>query len=101
MIPILYYIVLSTSLFALGIAVILTKKNLIAILIGVELILNAANINFVGFSRYDALGMQGQVMSLFVIVIAAAEASVALAIVIKLVEKYKTSNLDEINELKG
>lgn len=101
MIPITYYIVLSTTLFALGLAIILTKKNLIAVLMGVELILNAANINFVGFSRFDTLQLQGQIMSLFVIVIAAAEAAIALAIVIKLVERYKTSNLDEINELRG
>lgn len=101
MIPISYYIVLSTSLFAIGIAIILTKKNLINILMGIELILNASNINFVGFSRFDTLGLQGQVMSLFVIVIAAAEAAIALAIIIKLVEKHKTSDLDEINKLKG
>lgn len=101
MIPISYYIILSSCLFALGIAIILVKKNLIAVLMGIELILNAANINFVGFSRYDLIGLQGQMMSLFVIVIAAAEASVALAIIIKLAKAHNTVDLDGINELKG
>ena len=101
MIPISYYIILSSVLFALGVGIVLTKKNLVAILIGIELVLNSANINFVGFSSFDPLGAQGQMMTLFVVVLAAAESALALAIIIKLVEQHKTSNLDEINELKG
>lgn len=68
---------------------------------GIELILNAANINLVAFSRYDSNLLQGQMFSLFVIVIAAAEAAVGMAIVFKVYNFYKTSNISQVNELKG
>lgn len=101
MIPIDHYIILSAILLCIGLVAVIIKKNAIVVLMGIELILNAANINLVAFSRYDATLIQGQVFSLFVIVIAAAEASVAMAIVFKVYNYYKTSTLNEVDDLKG
>jgi NADH:ubiquinone oxidoreductase subunit K len=67
---------------------------------GIELILNAANLNLVAFSRYDK-GLQGQMFALFIIAIAASEAAVALAIIVKVYRYFKTVNLDEVDKLKG
>ena len=77
-----HYLFVSTILFSLGIFGIVTRKNAVMVLMGIELILNAANINFVAFARYGNFGHQGQLMALFVIVLAAAEAAIALAIAI-------------------
>nr|WKN37931.1 NADH-quinone oxidoreductase subunit NuoK [Tunicatimonas sp. TK19036] len=101
MIPLEHYILLSAFLLCVGLAIVITKRNAIVILIGIELILNAANINLIAFSRYDANLLQGQVFSLFVIVVAAAEAAVAMAIVMKLYNFYKTANVDDIHEMRG
>ncbi len=101
MIPAEHFLYLAITLFCIGLVIVITKKNAIVVLMGVELMLNAANINLVAFSRFDALHLQGQVFSLFVIVVAAAEAAVALAIVLKVYSYYKTSELDKVNELKG
>lgn len=101
MIPLYHYLILATLLFCIGLAVCLTRRNAIAVLIGLELMLNAANINLVAFSRYDGLLLQGQVFALFVIVVAAAEAAVALALVVRVYGYYKMSDLDSLNELKG
>lgn len=100
MIPLEHFLILSALLFCIGLSVVIVKKNAIVVLIGIELILNAANINLVAFSRYDAAMLQGQMFSLFVIVVAAAEAAVAMAIVLKVYNFYQTSNLDEVNELQ-
>ena len=70
------------------------------VLMGIELILNAANINFVAFSRYGNFGYNGQLMALFVIILAAAEAAVALAIVLNIYKTFATVNVDEIDRLK-
>lgn len=70
------------------------------VLMGIELILNAANINFVAFSRYGNFGYNGQLMALFVIILAAAEAAVALAIVLNIYKTFATVNVDEIDKLK-
>ena len=78
-----------------------TKRNAIGILMGVELVLNGANVNFVAFSKYTALGLDGQVFSLFVIVLAAAEAAVALAIVLNFYNNHLTVDVDRGNKLKG
>lgn len=101
MIPIEHYIILSAILLCIGLVAVIIKKNAIVVLMGIELILNAANINLVAFSRYDANLIQGQVFSLFVIVIAAAEAAVAMAIVFKVYNYYKTSTLNKVDDLKG
>jgi NADH-quinone oxidoreductase subunit K len=100
MIPLSNYLVVAAVLFCIGLAVVITRRNAIAVLIGLELMLNAANLNLVAFSRYDA-GLQGQIMSLFVMVVAAAEAAVALALVMRVYRYYKTADLDKLNELNG
>ena len=99
-ISIQHFLVLGVILFCTGLLVIIVKKNAIMVLMGIELMLNASNINLISFSQYDPAG-SGQVFSLFVIVVAAAEAAVGLAIVLKVYSYFKTSNLDEVNELKG
>ncbi len=88
-------------LFAIGFAVAITKKNLILMLMGVELMLNAVNINFVAFSRSAENAGHGQLFSLFIMVIAAAEAAVALAIILKLRDEYGSIDPDKIDELKN
>ena len=101
MIPLSHYLILATLLFCIGLAVTITRRNAIAVLIGLELMLNAANINLVAFSRYDGALLQGQMFALFVIVVAAAEAAVALALVVRVYGFYKMADLDSLNELKG
>ena len=101
MIPLSHYLILAALLFCIGLAVVLTRRNAIAVLIGLELMLNAANINLVAFSRYDAFQLQGQIFALFVIVVAAAEAAVALALVVRVYGYFKVADLDKLNELKG
>jgi NADH:ubiquinone oxidoreductase subunit K len=95
------YLMVGAVLFVCGIVCMATKRNGIGILMGVELVLNGANVNFVAFSRYTALGLDGQVFSLFVIVLAAAEAAVALAIVLNFYNNHLTIDVDEADDLKG
>ena len=95
-----HYLFVSSFLFAFGIYAIITRKNAILVLMGIELILNAANINFVAFSRYGNFGLNGQMMALFVIVLAAAEAAIALAIVLNIYKTFGHVNVDEIDNLK-
>ena len=95
-----HFLVVSTALFALGIYGVVTRKNAVLVLMGLELILNAANINFVAFSRYGNFGLQGQAMALFVIILAAAEAAIALAIVLNIYKTFHHVNVDEIEDLK-
>ena len=93
------YLLVSALLFSIGLATVLVKRNTIVVLMGIELMLNAANLNLVAFSRNDE-SIQGQMFALFVIVIAVAEAVVALAIVLKVYQHFKTIRLDEISEMK-
>lgn len=95
------FLLIGAILFVLGLLTILTKRNAISVLMGVELILNAANLNFVAFSRYIDPGMNGVLISMFIYVIAVAEAAVALAIVLNIYRNIKTVNLDEANSLKN
>lgn len=95
-----HFLVVSAFLFSMGIYGIITRKNAVMVLMGVELILNAANINFVAFSRYGNFGLSGQVAALFVIVLAAAEAAIALAIVLNIYKTFSNVNVDEISNLK-
>ena len=96
------YLVISSLLFSLGIFGIVTRRNAIAILMGIELILNSANINFIAFNRFAGMeSLDGHIFSIFVIVIAAAEAAVALAIIINLFKNAGTVDVDEANTLKG
>ena len=94
------YLFISSMLFCLGVFGVITRRNAIAVLMGVELILNAANINFVAFSRFGGMNMDGHIFSLFVIVLAAAEAAVALAIVINIYNNLHTINVDDAAMMK-
>jgi NADH:ubiquinone oxidoreductase subunit K len=100
-IPLQYYLIASAALFSLGIYGLLTRKNAINVLMAVELMFNSANINLVAFSRFVSGDVSGQLFALFVIVIAACEAAVALAIVMSLYRLLKTVSLDEASALKG
>ena len=94
------YLYISAVLFSLGTFAVMTRRNGIAVLMGVELILNAANLNFVAFSRFGGMNMDGHIFSLFVIVLAAAEAAVALAIVINIYNNLQTINVDDAAAMK-
>jgi len=97
-----HFLVVGACLFSLGIVTVVTRRNAVGILMGVELILNAANVNFVAFNHYvDAFRLTGQVFAIFVIVLAAAEAAVGLAIVIAVFRHRETVNLQNINLLRG
>ena len=100
MIAIQNYLVISALLFSIGLAVAVTKRNAILILMGIELMLNAVNLNLVAFSQYDPNRLQGQMFALFIMVVAAAEVTVALAIILKIYDYFKNLDLDEINSLK-
>jgi NADH:ubiquinone oxidoreductase subunit K len=95
------YLLVGAVLFVCGVVCMATKRNGIGVLMGVELVLNGANVNFVAFSKYTALGLDGQVFSLFVIVLAAAEAAVALAIALNFYNNHLTIDVDRANKLKG
>ena len=96
-----HFLTLSAILFCLGLFCVITKKNAVTVLMGIELILNAANINFIAFARYVDTDLDGQIFAVFVIVTAAASAVVALAIVLNLYERLKSINLDEADSLAG
>ncbi|MAU37222.1 MAG: NADH-quinone oxidoreductase subunit NuoK [Flavobacteriales bacterium] len=96
------YLMISSILFSLGIYAVITRKNAVAILMGIELILNSANINFIAFNRFGNFGsLDGHVFTIFVIVLAAAEAAVALAIIINLFKNIGTVDVDKAQEMKG
>lgn len=95
------YLAVGAFLFVCGVVCMTTKRNGIGILIGVELVLNGANINFVAFSKFTPLGLDGQVFALFVIVLAAAEAAVALAIALNFYNNHLTIDVDQATELQG
>ena len=95
------YLLVGAVLFVCGVICMATKRNGIGVLMGVELVLNGANVNFVAFSRFTDLGLDGQVFSLFVIVLAAAEAAVALAIALNFYNNHLTIDVDRANKLKG
>lgn len=95
-----HYVLLSAALFSLGMYAVLTRRNAILVLMGVELVLNSANINFIAFARYGGFNLDGQAVAVFVIILAAAEAAVALAIVLNIYKRFHTVNVDDINKLK-
>ena len=99
------FLVIAALLFIIGVAGVLTRRNIIVIFMSVELILNAANLNFIAFSRYlqdtgSANAVAGQIFAVFIIVVAAAEAAIGLGIVIALYRNRETIWLDEIDLLK-
>jgi len=95
-----HFLIISVLLFSMGLFGIIKRRNAVMVLMGIELILNAANINFIAFSKYGNFGYNGQVMALFIIVLAAAEAAIALAIVLNIYKTFSTVNVDEIDRLK-
>lgn len=95
-----HFLVVSSLLFSMGIYAVVTRKNAVMVLMGIELILNSANINFIAFSRFGNFGFEGQLIALFVIVLAAAEAAIALAIVLNIYKNLATVNVDEANRLR-
>ncbi|MCH7965608.1 MAG: NADH-quinone oxidoreductase subunit NuoK [Bacteroidetes bacterium] len=95
-----HFLVISVTLFSFGMYGVITRKNAVMVLMGVELILNSANINFIAFAKFGNYGLQGQIIALFVIVLAAAEAAIALAIVINIYKTITNINVDEIDSLR-
>lgn len=100
MITLTHFMVVSGSLFAIGIYAVLSRRNAILVLVGIELMINAAILNLVAFGRYDGSFYGGQVFALFAIVLAAAAVALALAIILNVYKHYKTINPEEIRELK-
>ncbi|MCW5553274.1 MAG: NADH-quinone oxidoreductase subunit NuoK [Verrucomicrobiae bacterium] len=103
MTPLAAYLLLSAVLFSIGLAGALTRRNAIIVLIGIELMLNAANLNFIAFWRFgeNPEALTGVLFAIFSIGIAAAEAAVGLALIIAIYRHYRTANVDEVNSLKG
>jgi len=103
MTPLQGYLIISALLFAIGLAGAVTRRNAIVVLIGIELMLNAANLNFIAFWRFgpNPEALTGVVFVLFSIAVAAAEAAVGLALIISIYRHYKTSNVDQIDSLRG
>ena len=96
-----HFLVVGAILFTLGIVCVLTRRNAVAVLIGIELILNAAGLNLIAFSHYGGQDLEGSVFVLFIIVLAAAEAVVALALILAIQRRLKTIDVDQTDSLKG
>lgn len=102
MIPLSWYLVVAAALFCIGLYGALARRNGVAVLMGVELMLNAVNLNLVAFWRYvDPQALAGQIFAIFVITVAAAEAAVGLAILLAIYRSRETVNVEEIDEMKG
>jgi len=101
--PLASYLLVSALLFSIGLAGALTRRNAILVLVGIELMLNAANLNFIAFWRYgpNPEALTGIMFAIFAIGVAAAEAAVGLALIISIFRHYKTTNLDQINSMRG
>lgn len=100
-IPLTHFLIVGTIMFFVGIYGFLTRRNLITILMSVELILNSVNINIVAFNKYLYPGqLQGHFFSIFVIAIAAAEAAVAISIIINIYRRFSTINVEDVDEMK-
>ncbi|MFL5247684.1 MAG: NADH-quinone oxidoreductase subunit NuoK [Myxococcales bacterium] len=95
-----HFLVVGALLFALGIYTVATRRNAVGVLMGVELILNGANVNFVAFERYVVGGVTGHVFALFVIVLAAAEAAVGLAIVLAIFQTFRSIDVPSMDEMR-
>ncbi len=98
--PIQWYILIGIVLFCLGVFLVLTRRNAIMALMGIELMLNATNLNFVAFSQGDQVDLDGQMAAIFVMVLAAAEVAVALAIILNVYQRFKTIEIERVSELK-
>lgn len=95
------YLIVTAILFSLGLYNVISRRNAVGILMGVELILNAASINLVAFSHFNGNDIAGNVFALFLIVLAASEAAVALAIVVSIYKQFGTIDVEEATTLKG
>lgn len=100
MFPLEHFLYLGALLFSVGLIIIITKRNAIMVLLGIELMLNASNLNLVAFNQLNPSGLDGQFFALFVIIVAVSEAAVGLALVLRVYHNYKTSVPDELHELK-
>jgi NADH-quinone oxidoreductase subunit K len=100
MVPLEWYIWLSAAVFSIGVFGFLSRKNVIIMFMSVELMLNGANISLIAFSHYMA-DVRGQILSFFIIAVAAAEAAIGLAIIIALFRNKETANVDEMTETRG
>lgn len=103
MTPLVAYLLLSTLLFATGLTGAVTRRNAIIVLIGIELMLNAANLNFIAFWRFgkNPEALTGVIFVIFSIAVAAAEAAVGLALIISIYRHYRTTNVDQVDSMKG
>jgi NADH-quinone oxidoreductase subunit K len=101
MIGLNHYLVVSLMVFALGLFCVLTRRNAIGVLMGVELMLNSANINYLAFARYSSGGYDGQIFAVFVIMLAAAEAAIGLAVVLGIYQTFQTIDLEATETLRG
>lgn len=95
------FLIIGAVVFALGIFTILYKKNAVGILMGVELLLNSVNLNFIAFSKYIDANIDGQMVALFIIILAASEAAVALAIILNLYRLHSSVDVSQMNEMKN
>ena len=100
MIRLPFLLIFSAALFSIGVYGVLARRNAVLVLMSIELMLNAVNVNLVAFSRFVAGGVAGQVFALFVITVAAAEVGIGLAIVILIFRNRETVNVDEVNLLR-
>ena len=96
-----HFLLVSVVVFSLGLYCVLTRRNAIGILMGVELVLNAANINYVAFARYSSVNYDGQIFAIFVIMLAAAEAAIGLAVVLGIYQTFHTIDVDATETLRG
>ncbi len=102
MIPLTWYLIVAAALFCIGIYGVLARRNAIAVLMGVELMLNAVNLNLLAFWRYvTPTQLSGQVFAIIVITVAAAEAAVGLALIIAMYRSRRTVNVEELDTLRG
>ena len=99
-VPLAWYLILSAVLFSLGVAGFLFRKSVITIFMSIELMLNAVNLSFVAFS-YQLKQVNGHIFTFFVMVVAAAEAAVGLAIILTVFKNRSTLNVDEVNSMKN
>lgn len=95
------FLVVGALLFCAGIVTVLVRRNAVGILIGLELVLNAANVNLVAFDRFGPTPLRGAIFALFVLAVAAAEAAVALAIILNVFDTRDEIDVDEVSSLKG
>ena len=95
------YVAVSAVLFALGVVCIVSRRNMIYVLMGIEMVLNSANINYIAFSHFSSGGYDGQIFAIFVIMLAAAEAVIGLAIVLGIYQNFSSIDIEAVDSLQG